>query len=691
MNSFFRELKQRKVYRVALGYAVVAWLVIQVSATIVPVYHAPEWILPIFITAVALGFPVALVLAWAFEVRGGVIEKTPEPTGPLSTANKRRVWLLAALGLIISAFAIGSYWFWYPWRKASTVSESSTAAMPAIREKSIAVLPFENLSRDPDNAYFAEGIKDEILTKLATVHDLKVISRTSTAKYQSKPDNLRTVAQELGVTAVLEGAVQKAGDKVRVNVQLIDARANTHLWAKSYDRELKDVFSVESDIAQDVTDTLQARLSPSESHVLTAAPTRDPEAYDLFLKAEYEVHQGESTRTAQPFARAVALYQQAFTRDPKFALAYARLAYARLFVHFSVRPLTPAELDEVKSRIDGALALEPDLPEAHLALGLYRYWGYRDYGPAIAEFHRALELQPSNARARVLLGFVFRRQGEWEKSLAEVTRAQELDPLDVNTVTQQGLSYVSLRRWNEAQRLVTRAIAIDPHFTLAAWLLARICENNKGDIQCARRAVENVPPSFDPLEVRYNAAAFIGEHSYVDLLERNFAQALQAWDKPPDDNAGGRVRQLEARVAIQVIAGRAGAARSEAEELRGLLESKLKEQPEDVWSMTGLSWAYACLGRNVDALEIARRASDVLPVEKDALSGPRVLVGRAEIAAHTGQAQEAIEILRRLASMPAGSVYSVARLKIDPVWDPIRNRPDFQQLLSTPEQVGPNK
>src|SRR5262249_54050877 len=216
MSSFFRELKQRKVYRVALGYAVVAWLVVQISATVMPAYHAPEWILPIFITAVALGFPVALVLAWAFELKGGVIEKAPESTGVLSTANKRRVWLLAAVGLIISTLAVGGYCLWYPWRKASTASQPPSAAMPAVRDKSIAVLPFENLSEDKANAYFAEGIKDEILTRLATVRDLKVISRTSTAKYQSKPDNLKTVAQELGVSTVLEGAVQKAGDKVRV-------------------------------------------------------------------------------------------------------------------------------------------------------------------------------------------------------------------------------------------------------------------------------------------------------------------------------------------------------------------------------------------------------------------------------------------------------------------------------------------
>src|SRR5262245_25362981 len=218
MSSFFRELKQRKVYRVAVAYAVVAWLVVQISATIMPVYHAPEWILPVFITGVALGFPVALVLAWAFELKGGAIEKTPESSiATVSAANKRRVWLLAAAGLIISAFTIGVYWLWHPWSNAPTVSERSTAPMPTAREKSIAVLPFENLSEDKANAYFAEGIHEEILTRLAKIADLKVISRTSTQRYQSKPGNVSEIARQLGVANLLEGSVQKAADQVRVN------------------------------------------------------------------------------------------------------------------------------------------------------------------------------------------------------------------------------------------------------------------------------------------------------------------------------------------------------------------------------------------------------------------------------------------------------------------------------------------
>src|SRR5206468_8120851 len=246
-------------------------------------------------------------------------------------------------------------------------------------EKSIAVLPFENLSEEKANAYFADGIQDEILSKLAGIGDLKVISRSSTAKYKSKPEDLKTVARELGVGTVLEGSVQKAGDKVRVNVQLLDARIDTHLWAKTYDRDLKDVFAVESEVAQEIADALRAKLSPSQSDALATAPTRDTEAYDLFLKGEYEEHQAESALNPELFDRAAVFYRQALARDRNFALAYARLAYSELNRHWFISNLTSAELAEVKSNIDRALAIAPASPDAHLALGVFYYWGYRDY------------------------------------------------------------------------------------------------------------------------------------------------------------------------------------------------------------------------------------------------------------------------------------------------------------------------
>ena len=366
-------------------------------------------------------------------------------------------------------------------------------------EKSIAVLPFENLSEEKANAYFAEGIQNEILTRLTTVRDLKVISRTSTAKYQSKPDNLKTVAQELGVSTILEGAVQKAGDKVRVNVQLIDARTDTHLWAKSYDRDFKDVLSVESEVAEQIAEALKANLSPSESHVLASVRTHDTEAYDLFLRGEYEFHQAESSLAADAYDRADAFYRQALARDPNFAEAAAELAQSRLSRHWWLSPLAPAELDEVKSLIDRALALAPNSPEAHLALGLFFYWGHRQYENALAEFNRTLELQPNNALARQNCAWVYRRRGEWERCLADSQRAEELDPRDATIPGNIGSTYQTLRLWKDAERAELRSLAIDPHNALAAFWLLTSRVNSTGDVDSARRALDGFPEAIKSL------------------------------------------------------------------------------------------------------------------------------------------------------------------------------------------------
>jgi len=422
-TNFLVELKRRNVYRAAVAYGVVAWFLTQLTTQVFPFFEIPNSAVRFVVIALAAGFPIAMLLSWVYEFTPEGVVRT-EDLDPVQARSVQRssgrlldFIISGALLLVIAMLVVGRLPFY------RQTGES-------ISQKSIAILPFENLSEEQANAYFAEGVQNEILTRLATVRDLKVISRTSTAKYKSKPDNLKTVAQELGVSTILEGAVQKAGDKVRVNVQLIDARADTHLWAKSYDRDLRDVLAVESEVSQEIAEALQANLSPSESHVLASARTQDTEAYDLFLRGEYEFHQAQSSFAADALDRADAFYRQALARDPKFAMAAAELGYARLFRHWFVAPLTPRELGEVKSIIDRALVVAPDSPEAHFALGLFFYWGHRQYGNALAEFNRARELQPNNSLVREYCAYVYRRRGEWERSLAEFQRAQELDPRD---------------------------------------------------------------------------------------------------------------------------------------------------------------------------------------------------------------------------------------------------------------------
>jgi serine/threonine-protein kinase len=591
------------------------------------------------------------------------------------------VTALLLLSAIVTAFVV--------------VSKKPARSTFAVPEKSIAVLPFENLSDDKANAYFAEGVQNEILTRLAAVRDLKVISRTSTAKYQSKPDNLKTVAQELGVSTILEGAVQKAGDKVRVNVQLIDARGDTHLWAKSYDRDFKDVLQVESEVSQEIAEALRANLSPNESHVLATVRTPDSEAYDLFLRGEYELRQAENSRTAEAYDHADAFYRQALVRDPNFVEAAAALAHSRLSRHWFVSPLTPTQLDEAKSLINHALTLAPNSPEAHSALGLFFYWGHRQYDGALTEFNRTLELQPNDALARQYSAAVYRRRGEWARSLADFERAQELDPRDAGNPDNLGATYLLLRLWKDAERAESRALAIDPHNKPAASDLLITRLNATGDVDSARRAFDGFPQDITSSSREWftdgDVAGLSGIWVYLDIIERRFTDAFQALEKKEGSNDLGHLQQLAGCVALRVLAEEPAAAKSAAEEALPLLEARLKERPDDTSAMTELSWVYLALGRNADALRLSRQAADLVPIEDDAVAGPIFQNGLAQIEARAGAPEEAIKRLRHLLSIPAGHVASIARLKIDPVWDPIRNRPDFQQLLSRSEQIGPNK
>jgi len=615
------------------------------------------------------------------------------PPRKFETVQKHRVRVRlaeVAIGLLVLAAIVAVFAFF--------LRRPTRSALVNV-EKSIAVLPFENLSGDPNNAYFAEGIKDEILTKLASVRDLKVISRTSTAKYQSKPDNLKTVAQELGVSTVLEGAVQKAGDKVRVNVQLIDARADTHLWAKSYDRDLKDVLAVESEVSQEIADALQANLSPSESHALASAGTHDTQAYDLFLRGEYEFNQAESILDSDAYDRADAFYRQALSRDPNFAQAAVALARSRLSRHWFVSPLAPRELEEVKSIIDRALALAPNSSEAHFALGIFFYWGHRQYENALAEFNRTLELQPNNALARQYCGWVYRRRGEWQRSLADSRRAEELDPRDASIPANLAATYLALRQWKDAQQFASRALAMDPTNTIAAFFLLGTRLDGAGDVGFARQTfdglLEDTKSRFLSGARGYSSGgdiqAIIGMPVYLEVIERRFADAFQALDKQEAKDDFEHLRQVAARVALRVLVGQTDAAKSTGEQALPLLEARLRERPDDVFAMKELSWVYLALGRNGDALRVSRQAADLISVERDAVVGPSFQAGLAQIEARAGAAEEAIKRLQHLLSIPAGGAVSIARLKIDPVWDRIRDRPDFQQLLSGPEQIGPNK
>jgi TolB-like protein len=688
LQNFFAELRRRNVYKVAIAYAVVSWLLVQVASIVFPTFEAPAAAMKILIVLLVVGFPIALGFAWAFEITPEGIKREWEVEADKSIVRRTGRKIVAIT--VALALAAAALFVFQLLRGKTTMTPRQSEAATGIPEKSIAVLPFDSLSEDKSNAYFADGIQEEILTKLATIADLKVISRTSTAKYKSKPENLKTVSQELGVAKILEGSVQRSGDKVRVNVQLIDARADSHLWAKSYDGDAKDIFAVETEVSQQVADALRAKLSPQEAKTLAKAPTQDPEAYDLFLRAEAQTRTAVAALTADAFDRAVALYAEALHRDPNFALAAARMGEARLWEHWFVNRLDAAQLREVRAPIDHALNIAPDLAAAHVALGTFYYYGEWNLEKAVDEYARALQFQPNNADAFRFRGYIYRRQGKWEESTAELNKAAELDPRDASVWENIAVTYLSLRQWSEAKRMALRSLALEPRSVLAQRVALLVYVNGDGDLDAAAGLAKNMEPGtrLRVVAANGNLGVVIGERPYVAAMQKDFAAALNSWASDSSDASQHRER-LAARAAIGVLAGDAANRTGEIEEARSLIEARLRERPDDRAAMTQLSWVYLALGRNDDAIRMAEAAARALPIATDHLAGPIVAAGLAEVQARAGEGKRAIAAIRDLLAIPAGQAISIQRLKLDPVWDPIRNDAEFQQLLAGKEHVGP--
>jgi TolB-like protein/Flp pilus assembly protein TadD len=678
MSSFFAELQRRNVYKVGAMYAVSGWLLVQVATQVFPFFDVPNWAVRLVVLVIAAGFPVVLVLSWIYELTPQGIVKTDEVAPATSitrnTGQKLNHAIIAVL--VVAVLVLLAKVFW---------PHAASGPAEAVSEKSIAVLPFDSLSDDKANAYFAEGIQDEILTKLAGIGDLKVISRTSTEKYKSHPDNLKTVAAELGVGRLLEGSVQKSGDKVRVNVQLIDAPSDAHLWANTYDRDLKDVFAVESEVSQDIADALKAKLSPGEAGALASVPTHNSEAYDFFLMGEHENHQGRLDEAEDFYLAAEKDYRQAINRDPGFALAYARLADAQLTRHwFTHKPPNAAEEDEIKAEIGRALELAPDLAEAHLSKGYLHYWVHYDFEAAIAEFQEVIRLEPSNAQAMQGVAAVERRKGQWPEALGEFARAAAVAPRDSALLCEYALTLDFMHRYAEADQVYAQALAIDPDNLRGVYYQRRHRLLGQGDVAGARQGADKLSAGalavFDRLGG--DVLSLIGTRNYADIYDRRFDDVLAAVAAAPTDTPEQQQRRMGARVAIQVLAGRKAAARPDCEALQSRLQPELAQRPDDPLLLTLLAWADICLGHGDDAVKLMQHLVDLLPLSKDHYFGNFGLVGLAEVQAQTGHSAEALSLIQQLLSIPAGGVLSTARLRLDPVWDPLRGDPGFQKLAA---------
>ncbi len=457
-RNFLAELKRRNVYKVAVAYAVVGWLVIQVSSTVLPTFHAPEWVVQTLVVLVAIGFPIALVIAWAFELTPEGLKRAEDVDLAMKRRPKSHAWIyVVAVGAVLSIglFMLGRYGF--------REKNSSTVELPA---KSIAVLPFDNLSEDKSNAYFAEGVQDEILTRLAKVADLKVISRTSTQHFKSAPDNLPQIAKQLGVMNILEGSVQKANDQVRVNVQLINALTDAHLWADTFDRKLTDIFAVETEIAKTIADTLQAKLTGSEKNAISKKPTENPAAHELYLQGRYFW----SKRSAANLRKSIDYFNQAIAQDPNYALAYAGLAQAWMVLpaYNGGAPVECKPHAEAAAR--KALSLDETLSDAVAVLASIKAEYDFDFPNARAEYERAIQLNPNDATARHWFSTdCLATTGDHVSELAEMQRAAELDPLSLVINTNLGNAYLHNNRLDEAIAQFHKAIEMDPNFYFAQW------------------------------------------------------------------------------------------------------------------------------------------------------------------------------------------------------------------------------
>src|SRR6184192_3706448 len=598
-------------------------------------------------------------------------------TSPKSAISKWRL-IGAAVLILIAVLVIGSFLFW------QRQQPKSSALASAIPEKSIAVMPFGNLSRDPDNAYFADGIQDEILTRLSKIADLKVISRTSTQHYKSAPENLPEIARQLGVAHILEGSVQKSADAVRVNVQLIKAANDSHVWADTYDRRLTDIFSVESEVAKAIAEQLQAKLTGQEEEVIAAKPTNNPEAYDAYLRGL-----AYTLKTAFTPANSLAAQKylkEAVRLDPKFALGWALLSYvdASGYLTQSLQP-TAALREEARQAAETALSLQPNLGEAVFAKGFYHYACLKDYDTAVKYLEQAYRLLPNDSRIPQALAYVERRRGNWDKSDAYFNEAERLDPRNVSMLAQHARSYVCLRRFPEALAKLEQILNITPDDIDTLVLKARIAQA-EGDLPRASALLA-------PLRLGADYANALETQVYQAILEARPATVITQLKEilvKPDQALGYYNGELRFWLGwAQEVAGDHDNARESWSQARSELEPFLKEQPENFVLMGDLALTNMALGDNAAALTLAERAIAMSPVAKDALTGPRPLDILARVAASIPQLRDrSISTLEKLLSIPyeaplaANPPLTPALLRLDPMFEPLRKDPRFQKLVA---------
>lgn len=666
-KNLLAELKRRNVYKVAISYAVVAWLLVQVGSILFPTFELPVWVMRAFVIAIGAGFPIALVLAWAFELTPEGIRRTKmaDAAGERSLGGGWIAMVVIASLLSLGLFFLGRY----------TANHAALRFRETATLKSVAVLPFENLSEDKANAYFATGIQDEILTRLAKIADLKVISRTSTAQYQTRPGNSGEIAKELGVAHLLEGNVQKVGEQVRVNVQLINAQNNAHVWADTYDRKLTDVFAVETEIAKSIAEQLQAKLTGVEQEALAVKPTSNPQAYDAYLRGL--AAESESLVSVYPLQKAISFYKRAVKLDPDFAIAWARLSrmYSLLFSSFGDR------LGDAKGALERAQALQPEAPETLLALAFYQNDELREYDHARETFLRLAKLLPGNSAVPASLASIARRKGQWDKVTDYSEQALVLDPRNPELLLRVAFNYGDQRKFETACSLLDRALQIRPDDLeiKAAKAAMYQAQDKLTEADKYLAEVNALTPSYEAVGAKVTQLRLERKNdAAVQLLKTRVAQF--EFGSEVEEAVFGYFLAL-----AQHVAGDNAGAQATAAQTRDRLVKLTREQPDNDWLAVILSQTYAIVGDKNAAWKEAERVKTITSSLGDVAVGPFADEDMAVVATLSGEKSRAIELLSRLVHMSySGWLYGYpvtpAALRLDPIWDSLRSDPAFQEL-----------
>ena len=672
LGKFFSELKRRNVYKVAVAYAIGGWALSQGLAQVFPVFDVPNWVVRLIVFLIVIGFPIALIFAWAFEITPEGLKRAEEADAmPQSARPTKRTWIyIVVIGAVVSValFFLGRY----------TAGNRTTFRDD---NKSIAVLPFQSLSEDKNDAYFADGVQDQILTNLAKVSDLKVISHTSVRQYKTGAErNLREIGRQLGVAYIMEGSVRRVRDRLRINAELIDARTDTHIWAETYDRTAADLFAIQSELAESIVSQLKAKLSPQQKAEIEERPTQDLDAFELYLQAKAIIDSYiNATDVRAALLQALKSLDEAIQRDPNFVSAYCYAARANDLLFFFDLDPTPDRISLADAAVNAALRLRPDSAEAHFARADYLFRCLRDYDRAMEELAIARPGLPNSTPFFILSGYINRRRNHFHEAERDFSTAFALDPRNPNAYNLLADTYVLQRRFPEAVHVSDNVLAAGEQTPIVRFRRATAILYGTGDSGPIREIL-----------TKYPDMEFAGGHTpfraWMAMLDGNYAEAerlLAASPRQDFQDIDFSFYYPKSWYQAMIARAKGDSARATAafRECREILAQRLIVKPEHARTIAVLAQVDAGLGQKELALQEAQHAIDLMPISKDIYDGALVLEGLAQVYTWSGEHDRAIEVLQKLVSIP--SYINYARLKLHPLWKPLRGNSKFENIVAS--------